>query len=33
MFGASLFTASTINQALVVLAAYAFVLAGKLGGE
>ena len=28
-----LFTASTINQALVVLGGYAFVLAGKLGGE
>ncbi len=28
-----LFTASTINQALVVLGGYAFVLAGKLGWE
>jgi hypothetical protein len=28
-----LFTASTINQGLVVLGGYAFVLAGKLGGE
>jgi hypothetical protein len=28
-----LFTTSTINQALVVLGGYAFVLAGKLGGE
>jgi hypothetical protein len=28
-----LFTASTINQALVVLGRHAFVLAGKLGGE
>jgi hypothetical protein len=27
------FTASTINQALVVLGGYAFVLAGKLGEE
>jgi hypothetical protein len=28
-----LFTASAINQALVALGGYAFVLAGKLGGE
>ena len=28
-----LFASSTINQALVVLGGYAFVLAGKLGGE
>jgi hypothetical protein len=28
-----LFTGSAINQALVVLGGYAFVLAGKLGGE
>lgn len=28
-----LFTASAINQTLVVLGGYAFVLAGKLGGE
>jgi hypothetical protein len=32
MFGVRLFTASTINQALVALGGYAFVLAGKLGG-
>jgi hypothetical protein len=31
MFGVSLFTASTINQALVVLGAYAFVPAGSWG--
>jgi hypothetical protein len=31
MFGASLFTASTINQALVVLGASAFVPAGSWG--
>jgi hypothetical protein len=28
-----LFAARTMNQALVVLGGYAFVLAGKLGGE
>jgi hypothetical protein len=28
-----MFTASAINQALVVLGCYAFVMAGKLGGE
>jgi hypothetical protein len=33
MLGVGLFTASTINQVLVVLGAYAFVLAGKFGGE
>jgi hypothetical protein len=33
MLGVGLFTASTINQALVLLGAYAFVLAGRLGGE
>jgi hypothetical protein len=33
MHGVGLFTTSTISQALVVLGLYAFVLAGKLGGE
>jgi hypothetical protein len=33
MLGVGLFTDSILNQALVVLAAYAIVLAGKLGGS
>jgi hypothetical protein len=33
VFAIGLFMASTINQALVVLGGYAFVMAGKLGGE
>jgi hypothetical protein len=33
MLSVGLLTASTINQALVVLGGYAFVLAGKVGGE
>jgi hypothetical protein len=33
MLGVGLFTDNIVNQALVVLGGYAFVLAGKLGGE
>jgi hypothetical protein len=33
LLGIGLFTDSILNQALVLLSGYAFVLAGKLGGE
>ena len=33
MLAIGLFTDNVVNQALVVLSLYAFVLAGKLGGE